>query len=242
MSKNPPPQGCIHKVKDGEWVGSIAMSYGFADWEKSVWQHPKNAKLRERRENPHVLAIGDELFIPPRLQKDESVDTDKKHRFKLKVPNEVLRIHVLGPEGEPLKNEKYELTIHCESGSGVFKQQNTQTDDNGVLTEKIPSSSRNGSLLIPRLEYTIPFDFGYLTPMDLSDESKLIRGAQERLEDIGFDPGPIDGIDGPLTRTAVEAFQRFCQENKEQNGIDAGPVDGVIGEKTRAALQKYYGS
>ena len=33
------------------------------------------------------------------------------------------------------------------------------------------------------------------------------RAVQDGLHDLGFDPGPVDGIVGPLTRTAVRAFQ-----------------------------------
>lgn len=33
------------------------------------------------------------------------------------------------------------------------------------------------------------------------------RAVQDGLHDLGFDPGPVDGIVGPLTRKAVRAFQ-----------------------------------
>jgi hypothetical protein len=35
-----------------------------------------------------------------------------------------------------------------------------------------------------------------------------IRRAQELLAQLGFDPGPIDGLLGPRTRTAVESFEQ----------------------------------
>ena len=35
-----------------------------------------------------------------------------------------------------------------------------------------------------------------------------IRRAQELLAQLGFDPGPIDGLIGPRTRTAVESFEQ----------------------------------
>jgi peptidoglycan hydrolase-like protein with peptidoglycan-binding domain len=52
------------------------------------------------------------------------------------------------------------------------------------------------------------------------------RGVQQALAILGFDPGPIDGVDWPLTRAAVAVFQ-------STNGLDP---DGIVGEQTRAAL------
>lgn len=49
---------------------------------------------------------------------------------------------------------------------------------------------------------------------------------QKALAKAGFDPGPIDGIAGPLTRTAIRAFQKA-------NGLE---VDGIAGPKTIAKL------
>ncbi len=51
-------------------------------------------------------------------------------------------------------------------------------------------------------------------------------GLQTALKTLGFDPGEIDGSDGPNTRAAVRAFQ-------VSHGLVA---DGVVGRITRAAL------
>ena len=52
---------------------------------------------------------------------------------------------------------------------------------------------------------------------------------QQKLADLGFNPGPIDGIFGPLTVDAVERFQRSARIG----------VDGVVGPETRNALENY---
>lgn len=49
---------------------------------------------------------------------------------------------------------------------------------------------------------------------------------QRRLQKLGFNPGPIDGIRGRLTVAAVKRFQ-------ESKGLVA---DGIVGPKTSAAL------
>ena len=56
-----------------------------------------------------------------------------------------------------------------------------------------------------------------------------IEGCQAALTRLGYDPGPIDGKDGPRTRAAVQKFQAEHQ-------LDAGPMDGVGGAKTLAAV------
>jgi N-acetylmuramoyl-L-alanine amidase len=55
-----------------------------------------------------------------------------------------------------------------------------------------------------------------------------VRDLQHRLNQLGFDAGPEDGIFGPLLRAAVEEFQRNV-------GID---VDGVAGPETVGALRR----
>jgi N-acetylmuramoyl-L-alanine amidase len=67
----------------------------------------------------------------------------------------------------------------------------------------------------------------------LSTSAPLLRGddvaeLQERLAALGFDPGRVDGIFGPATGAAVEAFQH-----------DAGvAVDGIAGLKTLGELHR----
>lgn len=50
---------------------------------------------------------------------------------------------------------------------------------------------------------------------------------QRRLKEMGFDPGPADGIYGTKTLTAVQNFQKSLRF----------PASGSIGEKTLAALK-----
>ena len=45
-----------------------------------------------------------------------------------------------------------------------------------------------------------------VAPLQLSRAD--IRRAQELLAQLGFDPGPVDGLMGPRTRTAVESFEQ----------------------------------
>lgn len=54
---------------------------------------------------------------------------------------------------------------------------------------------------------------------------------QQRLRDLGYDPGPIDGRYGPMTQRAVRDFQ-------SDTGLT---VDGAMGPRTRAMIDSQYG-
>jgi peptidoglycan hydrolase-like protein with peptidoglycan-binding domain len=60
----------------------------------------------------------------------------------------------------------------------------------------------------------------------LAQGSATIRDAQQALKDKGFDPGAVDGVNGPATRSAIKKYQ--AQQN-------IAP-DGVLGPKTLDSL------
>ena len=62
------------------------------------------------------------------------------------------------------------------------------------------------------------------TVPDLTESN--IRQVQQELRKKGFDPGPIDGINGPQTKGAVRSFQ-------DRYGMNAS---GDISNKTLFAL------
>jgi peptidoglycan hydrolase-like protein with peptidoglycan-binding domain len=58
---------------------------------------------------------------------------------------------------------------------------------------------------------------------DLTPEQ--VRELQRRLDELGYDPGPVDGLMGARTAEAIADFQ-------EDRGLDAD------GEPTRALLER----
>jgi hypothetical protein len=73
-----------------------------------------------------------------------------------------------------------------------------------------------------------------LDPVSLSAayQARLIR-AQEVLRDLGYDPGPVDGVLRPQTAASLRAFQRIqgleitgraTPETLERLGIDVPPA------------------
>ncbi|MBW2105027.1 MAG: trypsin-like peptidase domain-containing protein [Deltaproteobacteria bacterium] len=59
-----------------------------------------------------------------------------------------------------------------------------------------------------------------------SGRQELAKNAQKILIELGYNPGPIDGIVGPQTRTAIRKFQSDYRI----------PIDGKVSEKLRRKL------
>jgi peptidoglycan hydrolase-like protein with peptidoglycan-binding domain len=93
-------------------------------------------------------------------------------------------------------------------------------------------------------------------PRNFSKED--IRAMQLRLRDLGFDPGPVDGVPGAKTKAAFARFQIGCSKIKpfmensfeapsrqetetiqarlRDAGFNLGRVDGIFGNRTRSVL------
>ncbi len=54
----------------------------------------------------------------------------------------------------------------------------------------------------------------------------FVRDAQRTLRDLGYQPGPIDGVMGPRTQTALRSYQR----------TEGLPVTGRLDPETMARL------
>lgn len=65
--------------------------------------------------------------------------------------------------------------------------------------------------------------------LSVGSRGDQVRGIQASLKRGGFEPGPADGIFGPMTLRAVLAFQR---DSKLW-------VDGLVGPRTKSALSKW---
>lgn len=73
----------------------------------------------------------------------------------------------------------------------------------------------------------LAFVFGLsVAPTFAAQGSSRTRAAQQALKDKGFDPGPIDGIDGPKTDAAIKEYQ-------QQNNL---AVDGRLNAQVMDSL------
>jgi len=182
--------------------------YGFLKWE-SLWNHAANEAIRAKRHNdPFTLAAGDVLIIPPIRRKSIILETGKRHRVQITLPKQHVRVRILAPDSDkPLANENFVLEFTPSGAKETTRIEGKQTDCDGFLDEMVPASVREVVLTFPTIEYVIRLQLSHLTPLDPDDEAIRIKATQERLKALGYDPGPIDGVDGPITRAALLEFQ-----------------------------------
>lgn len=77
------------------------------------------------------------------------------------------------------------------------------------------------------LTSVLTFGLALAIPMvAAAQSSQTVREAQQALKDKGYDPGPVDGVDGPRTRAAVRDYQK--KENLT--------ADGRLGPQTLDSL------
>lgn len=178
------------KVGTGESTSSIAQANGFF-WE-TIWNHPENAALREKRQDPNVLFKDDEIFIPEKTPREVSKATDAEHGFVLKGVPCKLKIRLM-KQNQPRANENYVLDIDGTLTDGT-------TDGDGNIEVFIPPQAKNGRLLFRSGQEIINLSLDGLDPVD------TLSGIQHRLNNLGFNCGGESEL-GERTKEALKNFQ-----------------------------------
>jgi len=205
-----------YEVQQGECINSIAKEFGFI-W-STIWDHPKNAALKQKRKDHNILYPGDVVFIPDIRPRVEDGATEQVHQFKLKDDRCKLRIRLLVND-KPRAGEVYRLKIDGKLFEG-------KTDGDGWIEQMIAPDAKEGQLILPNAHEEYPLLLGHMDPIN------HMSGIQKRLENLGFYIGEkADGIFGPKTASGVKAFQR-------KYGLT---IDGIPGPKTQAKLKELYG-
>jgi Putative peptidoglycan binding domain len=220
-----------HTVSQGEHLSGIANRYGFSDY-RLIYDHPQNAGLKQKRPDPNILLPGDEVFIPDKEGKLEPGHTEKRHRFKSITPKTHLRIFLKDEHGLPLSGEDYALEI--EQGDDIRRYPGT-TGEDGLVFEEIPAQARTANLILPKTGLAWKLRIGHLDPIeDGAGGTAIVSGLQARLNNLGFDCGPVDGVLGPGTAAALKRFQKAFLHRPEP--------EGTSDRETRDALVRHYGS
>lgn len=202
------PNQTLHEI-----VAEAAPQFGVAQ----VKEHEKNAGLFKLR-NEYVLRTGDLVWLPEEEPQRKSfrLTAGKSYHFRVVGLMRPLKLRLRFPDGGPAANEEYELELD----GTVYKG---STDAEGSIDIQVPITATNGLLKIDQFAQAILI--GGLEPLT------TIKGVQGRLANLGYMPGPVDGVVGRMTIAAIVAFQR-------SKGLEA---DGIVGPKTRAALKEEYG-
>ena len=183
----------------------------------------KNVNLALEEDSGARITIAGEaqLNFKPQTDKLESLTA----QAKLDLPDEAFLNRALGAELPALGALQISAAVAAADGD-------LKIDNGEVEAELLPKSSltAQGNLghfdledfaltWAPELDVTIELDqterillFIPKTPESErplpKDRRTLVRQTQEGLRDLGYDPGPIDGLTGPRTNAAIEAFER----------------------------------
>ena len=204
----------VHVVRQGECIESIAHRCGLF-WQ-TVWNHAKNAELKQLRKDHTLLAPGDEVFLPDIEVKEHELETNKRHTFYRKGVPTKLRVRFHDHKGEP-RVEKFELIVDGEVRIGDL--------DDGWVDEFIMPDVRSATIRFPDADEEYDIDVGHLDPID------TVTGVQKRLQNLGFYFGKIDGKESGALEEAIVRLQL-------SKGLD--PF-GKLDDTTRDALEKTHG-
>jgi len=209
-------------VKQGDYLAKIAAEHGVVDW-STIWLHPDNKELRDRRHDPQVLYAGDKLAIPEPQRKTVDAATEKRHRFQRSGKTLKLRLVLQDLSFVPIKNADCALFV-----DGI--KHDLVSDGDGLVELAIPATTSEAKLVFRSSARTIevPLLVGHLDPID------TVSGQKARLNNLGYFAGTMAEDDEPLFKSAVEEFQL------EHMGGGAA-VDGKCGPKTQAKLKETHG-
>ena len=186
-----------HVVQQGECLSSIAGKYGLPDY-RTIYNDPDNADFRKKRPDPNILYPGDVLVIPDLRNKTMACATQQRHKFKLKTAKRKIHVKLQDHAGRALKNLPYTLVVGKDRIEGT-------TTGAGEIKKEIPAQVDIVTIIMNGAQW--PLHIAHLNPVrHTADEG--ISGLQSRLRNLGYSPGPIDGILGPRTQAAIRAFQR----------------------------------
>jgi N-acetylmuramoyl-L-alanine amidase len=224
-----------YPVRNGDCMATIAEQYGY--WWKTLWDHPANKELRDRRENPNTLlpvegyaavlpyagpVVGDKIqgdengalhreidyvSIPDKDEKKIPAATDATHEYQLKRNQVQLKLQLLD-NGAPIASARYKLKL---SGAPLDDAEQTAK----AYKDIDGTTDANGMIdrPIPVQAYTAELLFPasgrrYHLILGGLHPYDTISGAQARLRNLGY---LLDEVDGELRtsmRVALAAFQR----------------------------------
>ncbi len=214
--------GLYYTVVQGDCLSKIARRHGLASW-RTIYDHENNAEFRELRPDPNTIFPGDVVFVPDRRRRDESGSTEQRHRFRVQRDEIYVRLWVQDEDDRPLTGARFSLEVEAKTLEGAI-------GDDGMIELKIDPGDEAGMLRVwpppetPESVIIWQLRLGHLDPLGTTS------GIQARLNNLGFDSGPVDGINGPLTKGAVRRFQEHYELL----------VDGIVGPQTRPKLQEVH--
>jgi N-acetylmuramoyl-L-alanine amidase len=232
-----------YRVKKGDCIESIALSYGF--FPGTLWSLPDNAELKKLRCDGNFLEVGDSVIVPKLRQKAAACESHKKHTFKRKgVPSKLLVVFnwpateqgdvdcendastamtnqsdskITPPSpmlAKPIANAPYLINIDAQLSEG-------KSDTAGLVELSIsPSAKRVMIRFYPNTQEELVFtlNLGEMKPVD------TIEGVRQRLINLGY---ACEAQGEELSDDLQAALTNFHQDNKMEtnNRIEQDTID-----------------
>ena len=224
-----------YTVLEGDWLSKIALRFGFCDGGAAIWD--ANPDLRDKTNgNPNILRPGWQLIIPDLKPKAVQAPTESPQKITLKRHKENLRLTLRDAGNEPLKGWRFELTGYRR------RLAEGKTTDQGVIdVVDFPPTVWDAELRVHDVHLfgawkfppeDVQLHIGGMTAVEGPNAGSM-ESVQRILTNLGLYDGKIDGIAGPLTRSALLSFQ-------ESAGIT--PLTGLADAQTVSELVKAQGN
>src|SRR5262249_7855632 len=117
----------------------------------------------------------------------------KSHHFRVSPSRWVLRLELYDESGKAIEDVPYELEV---AGAPTIRG---KTGSGGLVEASVEASAHHATLRLAGR--SISLRLGGLEPI------RRVSGVQQRLSNLGFYGGAIDGKMGPKTRRALSTFQ-----------------------------------
>lgn len=204
----------LHLVELGETISSIAKDNKFANF-LTIWNDPGNDGLRTIRHNPHILEVGDSVFIPDLPENVSHGDDTQRHVFALESPALLLNIQLQDVDGKPIANQAVVLRVDAKDKNGreavedVFE---LDTDTDGKFSQEILEDADIGELTVGDDKLVI--FIGLLGPIGSNE------GMRARLNNLGYFAGLANDTDTEQLRWALEEFQHDNKISPPNGDVD----------------------
>jgi hypothetical protein len=155
--------------------------------------------------------------VPEKRDQSLSAATERRNRFRRKGILDMLDV-VVKRGGKPRSGVPYVLDVDGKLTKGT-------TDGQGHIRVPISPAARSGKITVgdpPDLEEL-------LLELGRPDPVTETSGLQWRLNNLGYDCGPADGVMTEETIAAIKAFQ--TDAGLEPTGTPDGPTQDALVEK-----------
>ena len=246
--------------RKGDHTVKIAEEKDVFSW-KTLWDANKSLQSKKNRSNPLVLFTGDKtwsgkpdvLKIPKPKAKPKNQNVDTNTVFSVPTPAKLcLRIRILTGTFTPIKDAEFELAVDGNKLKGKTDAEGRLKIDgadpeigNKTLTATLsiritpedagaPKKGKNDKSLEGAVPITWKLQIGKLDPiMEKAPRKYCISGVQQRLNNLGINSGPVDGIRGSNTIAAVETFQSLFKLK-----VDGKPGQGETQPKLKEVFDE----